>query len=66
MIEALPETFAHGRIIKLRQTGNGKGNAVREGFRAATGDILMILDADLTMPPEDLPKFVEVLASRER
>jgi glycosyltransferase involved in cell wall biosynthesis len=59
----LPETFVHGRIKKLHQTGKGKGNAVREGFRAATGDILMILDADLTMPPEDLPKFVEVLAS---
>ncbi|HEY5705808.1 MAG TPA: glycosyltransferase [Terrimicrobiaceae bacterium] len=63
VISALPDTFASGRILKLRQTGKGKGNAVREGFRAATGDILMILDADLTMPPEDLPKFVEVLAS---
>ena len=62
-IEALPDTFEHGRIIKMRQTGKGKGNAVREGFRAASGDILMILDADLTMPPEDLPKFVEVLVS---
>ena len=62
-IAALPDTFATDRIIKMRQTGKGKGNAVREGFRAATGDILMILDADLTMPPEDLPKFVEVLAS---
>ena len=62
-IQALPDTFAYGRIIKMRQTGKGKGNAVREGFRAASGDILMILDADLTMPPEDLPKFVEVLVS---
>jgi Glycosyl transferase family 2/Methyltransferase domain len=62
-ITALPDTFAHGRIVKLRQSGKGKGNAVIEGFRAATGDILMILDADLTMPPEDLPKFIEVLAS---
>jgi cellulose synthase/poly-beta-1,6-N-acetylglucosamine synthase-like glycosyltransferase len=43
--------------IKLRQQpGKGKGDAVRCGFAAATGDILMILDADLTMPPEDLPK----------
>ena len=63
VIKALPDTFAHGRIVKLRQTGRGKGNAVREGFRAATGEVLMILDADLTVPPEDLPKFVEVLAS---
>ena len=50
--------------IKLMiQTGKGKGDAVRAGFAVATGDILMILDADLTMPPEDLPKFYDVLAS---
>ena len=51
------------RIKVLRQTGKGKGNAVREGFDQAEGDILMILDADLTTPPEDLPKFYEVLVS---
>jgi SAM-dependent methyltransferase len=50
-------------ITILQQTGKGKGNAVREGFARATGDILMILDADLTMPPEELPKFYEVLAT---
>jgi SAM-dependent methyltransferase len=50
-------------ILALRQTGRGKGDAVRAGFAAATGDILMILDADLTMPPEELPKFHAVLAS---
>ncbi len=43
--------------------GVGKGDAVRKGFAAATGDVLMILDADLTMPPEDLPKFFRALAS---
>jgi glycosyltransferase involved in cell wall biosynthesis len=36
---------------------------VRTGFDAATGDILMILDADITVPPEDLPRFYEVLVS---
>lgn len=46
----------------LQQTGRGKGDAVRAGFAAATGDILMILDADLTMPPEELPKFYQVIA----
>lgn len=51
------------KIKIMRQTGKGKGDAVRLGFAAATGDILMILDADLTMPPEELPKFYEVLAS---
>jgi SAM-dependent methyltransferase len=40
-----------------RQTGKGKGDAVRLGFANATGDVLMILDADLTVPPEDLPRF---------
>ncbi len=51
------------KIKILQQTGKGKGDAVRAGFAVATGDILMILDADLTMPPEDLPKFYAVLAS---
>lgn len=45
----------------MQQTGKGKGDAVRMGFAAATGDVLMILDADLTMPPEDLPKYYEAL-----
>jgi len=53
----------HRNIKILQQTGKGKGDAVRAGFAVATGDILMILDADLTMPPEDLPKFYDVLAS---
>jgi len=46
----------------LRQTGKGKGDAVRAGFEVATGDVLMILDSDLTVPPEDLPKFYLALA----
>lgn len=49
-------------IKVMKQTGKGKGNAVREAFDAASGDILMILDADLTTPPEDMPKFYQVLA----
>ena len=63
VITALPDTFTNGRIIKLRQTGKGKGNAVIEAFRVASGDIVTILDADLTMPPEELPKYIEILAS---
>ncbi len=51
------------RNIKLLvQGGHGKGDAVRTGFAAARGDILMILDGDLTVPPEDLPKFYRALA----
>jgi SAM-dependent methyltransferase len=44
--------------------GKGKGDAVRKGFAAATGDVFMILDADLTVPPEDLPMFYAALAER--
>ncbi len=47
----------------LKQSGKGKGDAVRAGFAATTGDILMILDADITVPPEDLQRFYEVLVS---
>jgi SAM-dependent methyltransferase len=46
-----------------KQTGKGKGDAVRLGFAKATGDVLMILDADLTMPPEQLPRYYEALRS---
>jgi SAM-dependent methyltransferase len=42
-----------------KQTGRGKGDAVRLGFERSSGDLLMILDADLTVPPEDLPRFYE-------
>lgn len=56
--------FYPGKNIKLLvQDGKGKGDAVRKGFEQATGDVLMILDADLTVPPESLPKFYEAIAS---
>jgi glycosyltransferase involved in cell wall biosynthesis len=47
----------------LKQPGKGKGDAVRHGFAAARGDILMILDADLTVPAEMLPRFYNAVAS---
>ena len=47
----------------FRQKETGKGDAVRTGFANARGDILIILDADLTVPPEVLPRFLEVLCS---
>ena len=50
-------------ITVLKQDGKGKGDAVRKGFAAAKHDVLMILDADLTMPPEALPKFHAVIES---
>ncbi|OGV65303.1 MAG: glycosyl transferase [Lentisphaerae bacterium RIFOXYA12_FULL_48_11] len=45
----------------FRQTGKGKADAVRLGFEKAKCDILMILDADLTVVPEDLPRFYAAL-----
>ena len=49
--------------LLFRQPGIGKADAIRLGFEKATGDILMILDADLTVPPEDLPRFYDAIAS---
>ncbi|MDT4740721.1 glycosyltransferase [Bradyrhizobium sp. WYCCWR 12699] len=52
------DTYKDQWDIKVfKQDGKGKGDAVRKGFAAASCDVLMILDADLTMPPEDLPKY---------
>lgn len=62
-IQRVAREFPERKIKIMQQTGKGKGDAVRMGYAAATGDILMILDADLTMPPEELPKFYAVLAS---
>jgi 2-polyprenyl-3-methyl-5-hydroxy-6-metoxy-1,4-benzoquinol methylase len=49
----------------LRQPGIGKADAVRTGFDQAGNDILMILDADLTVPPEVLDRFYQAINSRE-
>lgn len=59
VIKAYPER----NLQLLIQDGTGKGDAVRKGFAAATGELLIILDADLTVPPEDLPKFYHAIAS---
>ena len=55
------EKYKGKNIVVMKQSGKGKGNAVRKAFDMATGDVLMILDADLTVPPEDLPKFYEAI-----
>ena len=63
-IQEIQKKYAATHDIKIdRQKGKGKGDAVRLGFDIANGDILMILDADLTVPPEDLPKFYNAIAS---
>jgi len=53
------------RILFYPQIGKGKGDAVRLGFDKATKDILMILDSDLAVPPEDMPKFYNALATHK-
>lgn len=47
----------------IQQPGKGKWDAVHAGFALARGDVLVIQDADLTAPPEDLPKFYDAVAS---
>jgi glycosyl transferase family 2 len=53
------------RLVAAQQKGQGKGDAVRLGFDLATKDILMILDADLTTPPEELPKFYNAIVENK-
>lgn len=50
-------------IVFLTQEGKGKKNAVEKGFSVAKGDIFIILDADITVPPESLPRFVDAITS---
>jgi len=51
----------HRPLRLLKQTGKGKGDAVRLGFSEAKGDVLLILDSDMGVAPEDVPKFVQAL-----
>jgi SAM-dependent methyltransferase len=62
-IQRLVQTYQGQFTVKaLQQSGQGKADAVRLGFAQATGDILIILDADLTVQPEDLSHFFTVIA----
>ena len=62
-IQQVIREFPDKTIRAFQQTGKGKGDAMRLGYREARGEVLMILDADLTVPPEDLPKFYHAIAS---
>ena len=53
--------YPHRDIKVMQQPGKGKADAVFTAFEAARGDVLMILDADLTVPPEQLPKFWQAI-----
>ena len=63
-IEKRMAAYRGPMTLKLIRQGKGigKGDAVRKGFDAATGNLLMILDSDLTMPPEELPKYYRAAA----
>jgi len=63
-IKRVCEKYKDTKNIKYYvQDGKGKKDAVFKGFDMASGDILMILDADLTVAPKDLPKFYNAIAS---
>ncbi len=62
-IQRVKAAYSKINILSLKQPGKGKGDAVHFAFQKAKGDILMILDGDLTVPPEDMVKFYNVLAS---
>jgi len=64
-IKAEETKYKKDKFIKVKifkQKNKGKADAVRLGFEKATGDILMIYDADRTVPAQDLPKFYSVLS----
>ncbi len=63
-IKRVCEKYKDGRDLKYAvQDGKGKKDAVYKGFDMARGDILIILDADITVAPKDLPKFYNAIAS---
>ena len=61
--ERVKKEYPRKDLTVLIQDGKGKYDAVKKGFAHAKNDILMILDGDLTVPPEDLPKFFDTIAS---
>jgi SAM-dependent methyltransferase len=62
-IERVAAAYPGVDIKAMRQPGKGKADAVFAAFEVARGDVLIILDADLTVPPEQLPKFWEAIRS---
>jgi SAM-dependent methyltransferase len=61
-VQRVKAAYPQHNIKIFQQRGKGKGDAVRKGFAEAEKDVLMILDADLTMPPEDLPKYYDAIS----
>lgn len=62
-IKRVAEIYGNKRKIAFaKQDGKGKGDAVKKGFEMATGDILSIYDADMTVPPHEMEKFFRAIA----
>jgi glycosyltransferase involved in cell wall biosynthesis len=51
------------RVVLVEQSRKGKGNALAHGFAAVTGDIVVMLDADCSADPEEIPAFVDTLVA---
>ena len=64
-IKRVKAAYPERSISYYVQSGKGKADAMRLGFDRAIGDIVMILDGDLTMPPEELPKFYYALINNK-
>lgn len=64
-MKRVAQKYPERSISIYKQKEKGKGDAVRLGFDYAIGDVVMILDADLTMPPEELPKFYYALTENK-
>ncbi len=62
-IQRVAAAYPSRKIRTMRQPGDGKGDAVFAALDVAAGDVLMILDGYLTMPPEQLPKFWQAIRS---
>ncbi len=61
-IERVAKAYGHKRkILYGKQGGKGKGDAVRKGFDMATGDIVTIYDADMTVPAHEVKNFYDAL-----
>jgi len=63
-VKQLQPSFNNLKLIRVN-SNRGKGNALKEGFDKAVSDILIILDADMSIAPEDIPKFIQLLAENK-
>jgi len=59
-VKELQKEFPNLRLVDYFPN-RGKGSAVKAGFEAATQEVMMILDADISTPPEELPRFFDPL-----